>query len=226
MLINLALGLAITATVMSANAQTSDIKAKTPDSAYLQNNDGTVVRSAYGLCWRTGNWRAADAELGCDGELNPPIAKSTAPAIAAPLAPATQVATQTKAKRCDFTATLENGQAFPFNSATLNRSAKNWINEKLLPQFANCAKITSIHITGHSDLLGSDKYNQQLSEKRATNLATYLKSKNIDPAISATGVGATQPVKVCDKKLSRKKRIACLAPNRRTTIEIKGTATQ
>lgn len=223
MFIKLALGIAIVATVISASAQTSDIKAKTPDSAYLQDNNGTVVRSAYGLCWRTGNWRAADAELGCDGELNPPIAKSTAPAIAAPAA---QVAVQMEAKRCNFTAILENGQAFPFNSATLSRSAKNWIDKELLPQFANCTKIASIRITGHTDLLGSDKYNQQLSEKRARNLATYLKSKNIDAAISATGVGATQPVKVCDKKLSRKKRIACLAPNRRSTIEVKGTAIQ
>lgn len=226
MLINMALGLAITATVMSASAQTSDIKAKTPDSAYLQGNDGTVVRSAYGLCWRTGNWRTADAELGCDGELNPPIAKSTAPAIAAPLAPTMQVTTQTEAKRCDFTVTLENGQVFPFNSATLSHSAKSRIDKEVLPQLANCAKIASIRITGHTDLLGSDKYNQQLSEKRATNLATYLKSKNIDSAISATGVGATQPLKVCDKKMSRKKLIACLAPNRRSTIEIKGTAIQ
>lgn len=224
MLIKLAMGLAIGATAIGANAQTSDIKAKTPDSAYLQTNNGIVVRSGYGLCWRTGNWIAADAVLGCDGELAPPILNPIAPAIAPPLAPTVAPTAQAEPKRCDFVSTLENDQTFPFNSAILTKAAKKLVDDEVLPRIAQCAQIESIRITGHTDLLGSQKYNQLLSEKRAESLTAYLKSKNTVINIHTSGAGATQPVKTCSNKLPRKKLIQCLAPNRRIIIEVKGLA--
>lgn len=226
MLIKLALGLAIGSIVISASAQPTDIKAKTPYSAYLQNNDGTVVRSAYGLCWRTGTWLAADAVLGCDGELAPPIAKSTAPAIAVPLAQTDTISALPERKRCDFTITLESDQTFTFNSATLAKAAKNRIDQEVLPRLANCTKVESVQITGYTDLLGSKKYNQQLSEKRAANLAAYLKNKGVALSIGITGAGSTEPVKTCDTKLPRKKLIQCLAPNRRLIIMVAGESLQ
>lgn len=222
MFIKLALGLTIGATAIGANAQSSDIKAKTLDSAYLQDSNGTIVRSAYGLCWRTGNWLAADAVLGCDGELTPPIANPTAPAIAAPLAQAATPALQPEPKLCDFIATLENDQTFPFDGAILTKAAKKRIDDEVLPRLANCTNVESILIIGHTDLLGSQKYNQLLSEKRAENLAAYLKSKNIISGINTLGAGATQPVKTCSNNLPRKILIQCLAPNRRLIIEVKG----
>ncbi|WP_025916795.1 OmpA family protein [Herminiimonas sp. CN] len=226
MLIKLALGLAIGSTVIGANAQPSDIQAKKPNSAYLQDSNGIVVRSAYGLCWRTGTWLTADAVLGCDGELTPPIANPTAPAIATLPTQAATPAVQPEPQRCDFLVTLENDQTFPFNSTTLAKAAKERIDQEVLPRLARCTHIESIRITGHTDLLGPEKYNQQLSYKRAANLAAYLKSKNITSAIIALGAGATQPVKVCNNKLTRSKLIQCLAPNRRLTIEIKDQSSQ
>ena len=58
----------------SAIAQTSapyaplstDIKAKTPHSAYVQDARGVIARDPFGLCWRTGYWTPADAVQGCD----------------------------------------------------------------------------------------------------------------------------------------------------------------
>src|SRR6478609_6521355 len=73
----------------SALSQTAtDIKASTNQSAYTQDSRGIIARSPFGLCWRMGYWTPADAVIGCDGELVPPIAKPTAPAIAALAAPA------------------------------------------------------------------------------------------------------------------------------------------
>ncbi|HZW13906.1 MAG TPA: OmpA family protein, partial [Noviherbaspirillum sp.] len=57
----------------SASAQ-QDIKAKTPNSAYLQDSRGVVARDPFGLCWRTGTWTPADAVGGCDGEIAKPAA--------------------------------------------------------------------------------------------------------------------------------------------------------
>lgn len=45
---------------------TTDIKGKTPHSAYVTDSRGVIVRNPFGLCWRTGYWTPADAVPGCD----------------------------------------------------------------------------------------------------------------------------------------------------------------
>ncbi|MGZ3180977.1 MAG: hypothetical protein ACXU8N_00935 [Telluria sp.] len=73
----LALVIAATAVMAgSASAQTptsppyapltTDIMAKTPYSAYVQDGRGVIARDPFGLCWRTGYWTPADAVPGCD----------------------------------------------------------------------------------------------------------------------------------------------------------------
>lgn len=207
----------------SAIAQT-DIQASTPISAYLQDSRGVITRSGTGLCWRTGYWTATDAVPGCDGELAPPVAKPIAPPIAVTPSPLPPPPPPIPPKRCDFAVTLANDETFTFNKAALTDSAKNRIDNEVLPKLASCAKIDTVLVTGHTDKLGSQQYNQKLSDKRADAVATYLKSKGIDAPIDTLGVGKTQSIKSCDDKLSRKKLIECLAPNRRVVIEARGFA--
>lgn len=52
-----------------------------------------------------------------------------------------------------------------------------------------------IDIVGHTDSVGSDTYNQQLSERRASAVAQYLISRGVNPArIQSYGMGERQPV--------------------------------
>lgn len=206
----------------SAFAQT-DIQAKTPNSAYLQDSRGVIARSSSGLCWRTGYWTPTDAVPGCDGELTPPIAKPIAPPVVA-TQPASPAAPPTPPKRCDFAVTLSNDETFTFNKASLTDAAKKHIDNEVLPKLAACAKVDIVLITGHTDKLGTQQYNQKLSDKRAETVAAYLKSKGINAPIDTLGVGKTQSIKACDDKLPRKKLIECLAPNRRVVIEARGLA--
>ncbi len=214
----LALALAVGLGAASAGAQT-DIKANPDKSAYLQDSRGVIAHSPFGLCWRTGYWTPADAVPGCDGELAPPVAKPTAPAIAAP-APTPAPAP----KRCDFAVTLAADQTFAFNKATLNEAAKKRIDDEAIAKLGSCAKVDIVMITGHTDRIGTQQYNQKLSEKRADAVAAYLKSKGVKAEIDTLGAGKTQSVKACDDKLPRKKLIECLAPNRRVVIEVRGVA--
>ncbi len=56
-------------------------------------------------------------------------------------------------------------------------------------------KKVSVRIDGHTDNIGSDSKNQQLSLDRAESIRTYLVEKGIDPErLSAAGFGASQPV--------------------------------
>jgi outer membrane protein OmpA-like peptidoglycan-associated protein len=52
-----------------------------------------------------------------------------------------------------------------------------------------------LEVDGHTDSVGSDAYNQQLSEKRAASVRDYLVQQGL-PISSATvvGFGKTQPI--------------------------------
>jgi outer membrane protein OmpA-like peptidoglycan-associated protein len=52
-----------------------------------------------------------------------------------------------------------------------------------------------IQVEGHTDNIGSDAYNQKLSEQRAEGVLGYLTSQGVLPAnVTAIGLGKTQPV--------------------------------
>lgn len=52
-----------------------------------------------------------------------------------------------------------------------------------------------LQLRGHTDDVGSNAYNQELSEKRAGSVAAYLAQNGIDTArITASGHGKTQPL--------------------------------
>lgn len=52
-----------------------------------------------------------------------------------------------------------------------------------------------LEVEGHTDSVGGDEYNMQLSENRANAVRTYLADQGIDPAkVTARGFGKTRPV--------------------------------
>jgi OOP family OmpA-OmpF porin len=50
-------------------------------------------------------------------------------------------------------------------------------------------------VTGYTDSVGDEAYNQQLSERRAQSVAEYLEAKGISSGrLSAIGMGEADPV--------------------------------
>jgi len=73
---------------------------------------------------------------------------------------------------------------------------------------------TVIEVAGHTDSVGSDSYNQQLSVQRANSVAAYLSSKGImQQRMITVGAGETHPVASNDTDAGR-------AQNRRVEITI------
>lgn len=84
--------------------------------------------------------------------------------------------------------------------------------------------LKGVTVYGHTDLLGSDAYNMNLSQRRADSVRNYLIQRGVpSELISAQGMGKTQPVKECDSAQSRNAYIACLEPNRRVEISVDGS---
>jgi outer membrane protein OmpA-like peptidoglycan-associated protein len=86
-------------------------------------------------------------------------------------------------------------------------------------QLGQIKGVTGLKVTGHTDRLGSDSYNDALSLKRANTVKAYLQSKGVTVPITAAGAGERQPVKECPDGPQQQLR-DCLQPNRRVTVDI------
>ncbi len=86
------------------------------------------------------------------------------------------------------------------------------------------ASIATLNIAGHTDRLGSDEYNNPLSQRRAATVLEHLGSLGVKAAKSeAVGKGEREPVTTqCSDKRPRAQQIICLQPDRRVTIEVTG----
>jgi len=204
-----------------------------PKDGYLTDTQGGVVRAlGANVCVRTSQWTPALAIAECDPDLVP----KPKPKPAAKPAPKPKPKPAAKPKKpapLNITEKIEL-QGMPFAKAEMTPD-----NVKELEKFvAGLRKATkargpvtfgAVVVTGHTDRIGSLKYNMKLSERRAVVVKDYLVSKlNVDPKlIFWEGKAFKDPIpvtKFCDNKMKRKQLIECLAPNRRVTVEIVGRA--
>jgi len=234
--------------VVALSASVVFAQATPANSAYVLSATGAannnVVRSGrYGtnnascnLCWRTGFWTPAMAIAECDPDLvkkaaPAPAAPSTAPATPAPAAPSTApVAPTAPPKPATPPApsvqkiTLASKALFDFDKAVLKAEGQAVLDREIVSRIKEVQKLELVLVTGHTDRLGSQAYNQKLSERRAAAVAAYLASKGVaKDKIETLGMGKTQPVPgvVCNQT-NRKALIACLQPHRRVEVEVKG----
>jgi outer membrane protein OmpA-like peptidoglycan-associated protein len=92
-----------------------------------------------------------------------------------------------------LTATFKSDVLFDFNSANLKSGAYTEIDRvsRVLNQYPQ----TMIRVEGHTDSVGSETYNQQLSERRAESVKNALIQRNVDPRrIQTIGYGESMPI--------------------------------
>ena len=189
------------------------------NDGYLFDTRGNVAKSGFGLCWKTTRWTPAMAIAECDPELvkKPEPPKPAPPAAAPAPAPAPKPAAQK--------VTLAADALFDFDKAVLRAEGKAKLDD--VTGKLKGMKLEVIIAVGHTDRIGSDKYNQKLSEKRAEAVKAYLVGKGVEPnRVYTEGKGEKQPVTgdKCGKSDKKsKKLIECLQPDRRVEIEVIGT---
>ncbi|NOT25787.1 MAG: OmpA family protein [Acidobacteria bacterium] len=75
-----------------------------------------------------------------------------------------------------------------------------------------------LEVEGHTDSVGTDEYNQRLSERRADSVRTYLVQQRIEPgAVVTLGLGESHPVATNETAAGRQQ-------NRRVEIIVSGEA--
>ncbi len=103
---------------------------------------------------------------------------------------------------------------FDFNQATLKPGAREKLS-KLVGILLAYPGNYSIEIEGHTDAVGSDEYNQKLSENRASAVRDYIAQAGLaaDRIKATRGFGKTRPVATNDTDTGRQQ-------NRRVEIVI------
>jgi len=114
---------------------------------------------------------------------------------------------------------------FGFNKATLRPEGKRALDKFV--EDLHGASFDNMVVTGHTDRIGTDEYNQKLSERRANAVRSYLVEFGGIPAdkITARGAGESNPVTTladCEGK-DGNPLITCLAPDRRVEVEVTAT---
>ena len=83
---------------------------------------------------------------------------------------------------------------FEFNKADIRPGICFRILDEVAEVLDDNPKI-SLEVQGHTDNVGSDRYNMNLSQKRADSVRAYLVSKGIAPArLVSKGYGFHQPL--------------------------------
>jgi len=113
--------------------------------------------------------------------------------------------------------TLSGGVLFKTREATLLPIAQSQL-DKVAEALQSQGEGKKIVVEGHTDSQGKDAFNQQLSQRRAEAVRSYLVSRGIpSDMITAVGKGEVEPI--ADNKTAEGR-----ANNRRVEIEIENEA--
>jgi outer membrane protein OmpA-like peptidoglycan-associated protein len=102
----------------------------------------------------------------------------------------------------NITLNMPGNITFATNSADLNAGFFEVLNSVAL--VVNEFNQTVIEVAGHTDSTGSDTYNQQLSERRASAVAAYLGTRSVRAdRIITVGMGEQRPIASNDTEAGR-----------------------
>ncbi len=119
---------------------------------------------------------------------------------------------------------LASTELFEFNKAVLSAEARKKLDAEVIAKLRDLRDVRSIIVNGHADRLGSNEYNERLSEQRANAVRAYLVSKGVEAGkVQTRAFGETLQVTLCPDQKDRKGLIECLTPNRRVVVEVEGT---
>jgi OOP family OmpA-OmpF porin len=192
---------------------------------YVTSTESGAVTDASGNCWKTGDWTPDKAAAPCDAVPRaaaplPPISAVEKPVEPPPVAAAPPPVVIEKVS-------LSSDVLFEFDKAELRPQGQQKLDE--LAANLKDARVDRIEIVGYADRIGSEKYNEQLSQRRAEAVQAYLAQKVAEPQrIQAEGRGEAQPVTAgqCEKmgpeRKSNRKLVDCLQPDRRVDVEVLG----
>src|ERR1700760_1585596 len=169
--------------VMAASAMAQSVPASrqaTNDNWANGTGEYVWMNGTNELCWGDAFWRPARPNAKSDGPLD---ARAPPPPAPPPVAPA--ITSQKITYQADA--------LFDFDKAVLKPAGKEKLDD--LASKIQGLNLEVVVATGYTDRIGSDKYNDRLSLRRAQAVKAYLVSKGIEAnRIYTEGKGKRDPV--------------------------------
>ncbi len=173
-----------------ATTATTGVASAQTINNWVSNYDIVWMNNTGEHCWRNNYWTPATAAQGCGAPVQEMVANKVA---------------------------FNADTFFDFDKSTIKPEGRN-ILDQIAQQSQNLA-LESVIAVGHTDSIGTEEYNQGLSDRRAASVKNYLVSRGIPAdSIIAVGRGEAQPIASNATREGR-------ARNRRVEIEIVGTRT-
>jgi OOP family OmpA-OmpF porin len=187
----------------------------------LVNHDSGI--NSFGLRRTNNNYFTIGLAYSFDAPPKRPIVQApmpvadTTPLVITETRPVPVVAAPMPAPAVFEKLTLSATELFGFDSTKLLGQQTKL--DSIANVLVSTPQSTPIMISGYADRLGSDKYNQRLSQDRADVVRNYLIERGVaSSSLTAQGRGESNPVVDCHQK-KRAELILCLEPNRRVELE-------
>lgn len=184
-------------------------------------NRGDIDMFSLGLVYRFDAEKPVPPPRAIEPEPVVAVAPAPKPVVVPPPPPAPK-------KKVTFSADSSTDALFAFGKFDMKPSGKDAL-DKFAAELKG-ADYEAISVTGHTDRIGSHKYNMKLSTQRAEAVKAYLVESAGIPAdkIEVRGVDGAEPVTKpgeCKGTKVTPELIACLAPDRRVEVEVSATRT-
>ncbi|HUL95016.1 MAG TPA: OmpA family protein [Usitatibacter sp.] len=181
----------------------------------LQDSQGAAVKDQQGACVVTSGVDLPECHPAKAPAAPSPASPAAPSAPAAPASPSTPAAAPAAPKSVRQAIVIQADALFDFDKSVVRPDGKKSIDAAL--DKLKGVDLEMVIATGHTDSIGTDAYNQKLSERRAAAVKEYLVSKGIPASkVTTIGKGESQPVATNKTAEGRQK-------NRRVDIEFKGT---
>ena len=203
------------------------------EDTHAQSSRGIAVVNSYGECWQSldgaaGLCGAPDSDgdgVTDDKDQCPDTPKGVAVNdVGCPVdsdgdgvtddkdkCPNTPAGAKVDSDGCMLELTLQNVE-FVSGLSQLTVNAK-WYLESVADVLKGRPDIQKVILVGHTDSVGSDADNQQLSEDRAASVADYLQQAGVTIPIETSGKGESSPISDNDTDEGR-------ARNRRVELSV------
>jgi OOP family OmpA-OmpF porin len=174
------LGVAAPALLMAGIAMAHE--GGTANEAYVGDSNKHYITDSQGRCVMTSSWTKELATKECNPELFPEVAEAPAAPPPPPM-PAYEKHT------------ISATALFDFDKYALKPEGKEAISGIVDEIKTSKNKVIDINVVGHTDSVGTEEYNQELSVRRANAVKDYMVSEGVDPSIiDVKGMGEAEPV--------------------------------
>ncbi|MFE6736626.1 OmpA family protein [Microbacterium sp. NPDC057741] len=95
-------------------------------------------------------------------------------------------------KSCGTILTFADGVLFDFDRSEIRADAAKTLDT--VAKTFTTLDVAQAAVSGHTDALGTDDYNQTLSEKRAASVVADLRDRGVKTELTSEGFGESRPV--------------------------------